>query len=57
MFEYNGKQYTQEQIEKLATDNGMVFEDYLEYFGITRILESSEDFQNPTMPGAIVGGD
>jgi hypothetical protein len=55
MFEYNGKQYTQEQMEGFAEKNNMSLEDYVEEFGITKILESSPDFQNPTIPGAVVG--
>ena len=55
MYEYNGQQYTLDQVQEAANKRNMSLDDYVSEFGLTKILESSPDFQNPTMPGAIVG--
>ena len=55
MYEYNGQQYTLDQVQEAANKRSMSLDDYVSEFGLTKILESSPDFQNPTMPGAIVG--
>ena len=57
MFELNGQKFTLEQIEDAADKSGLSLEEYLTKSGMTRILESSPDFQNPTIPGAVVGED
>jgi len=55
MFELNGQKFTLEQIQDAANKSNLSLEEYLAKSGITRVLESSPDFQNPTMPGAVVG--
>jgi len=55
MFELNGQKFTLEQIQYAANKSGLSLEEYLAKSGITRVLESSPDFQNPTIPGAVVG--
>jgi hypothetical protein len=44
-----------EQVQDAANKSNLSLEEYLAKSGMTRILESSPDFQNPTMPGAVVG--
>ena len=55
MFELNGQKFTLEQVQDAANKSNLSLEEYLAKSGMTRILESSPDFQNPTMPGAVVG--
>ena len=55
MFELNGQKFTLEQIQDAANKSNLSLEEYLTKSGITRVLESSQDFQNPTIPGAVVG--
>ena len=55
MFELNGQKFTLEQIQNAANKSNLSLEEYLAKSGITRVLESSPDFQNPTIPGAVVG--
>lgn len=55
MYEYEGQQFTLEQIEEAARQSNLTLDEYVAQTGMTKILESSPDFQNPTMPGAIVG--
>jgi hypothetical protein len=44
-----------EQVQDAANKSNLSLEEYLAKSGMTRVLESSPDFQNPTMPGAVVG--
>ena len=55
MFELNGQKFTLEQVQDAANKSNLSLEEYLAKSGMTRILESSPDFQNPTIPGAVVG--
>ena len=55
MYEYNGQQYTLDQVQEAAANRNMSLDDYVNEFGLTKILESSPDFQTPTIPGAVVG--
>ena len=55
MYEYEGQQFTLEQIEEAAKESNLTLDEYVAQTGMTKILESSPDFQNPTMPGAVVG--
>ena len=55
MYELEGQQFTLEQIEEAARQSNLALDEYVAKTGMTKILESSLDFQNPTMPGAVVG--
>ena len=53
MFEYNGFQFSVEDIEQKAKEKGLTLDDYLlKNPEITKIEEP--DFQTPTTPGAVV---
>ena len=63
MFEYEGQQYTKEEVEKAAKEKNLSVEDYVKQFEITSIEEPSLTLQNlmptpgktkPTTPGAVV---
>ena len=63
MFEYEGQQYTKEEVEKAAKEKNLSVEDYVKQFEITPIEEPSLTLQNllptprkttPTTPGAVV---
>ena len=55
MYEYEGQQFTLEQIEEAAKKSNLTLDEYVAQTGMTKILESSPDFQTPTFPGADVG--
>ena len=63
MFEYEGQQYTKEEVEKAAKEKNLSVEDYVKQFEITPIEEPSLTLQNlmptpgktkPTTPDAVV---
>jgi len=68
MFEYEGQQYTEEEVKKAAKEKNLPIEDYIKQFEITPIEEPSLTLQNlmpsvsyptpgkkkPTTPGAVV---
>jgi hypothetical protein len=55
MYELNGQQYTLEQVQNAADQSNLSLDEYISKVGLKKILESSPDFQSPTMPGAVVG--
>jgi hypothetical protein len=55
MYELNGQQYTLEQVQNAANQSNLSLDEYISKVGLKKILESSPDFQSPTMPGAVVG--
>ena len=55
MFEYDGQQYTQAQVEDAAKKRDMTLSDYVSKFGIKQIVEQeSPGKQKPTAEGAAV---
>ena len=54
MFELDGQQYTLEQVQQAAEQSGLSLDEYISKVGLKKILESSPNFQSPTMPGSIV---
>ena len=53
MFEYNGQQFTLDQVLQIANDLGLTLNEYLEKNpGVKEIQQP--DFQTPTTPGAVV---
>ena len=46
MFEYEGQQYTKEEVEKAAKEKNLSVEDYVKQFEITPIEEPNLTLQN-----------
>ena len=54
MFEYEGQQYTEEEVKKAAEIKGLSLNDYIENFNITKTEEPDPVKKSTTDPGATV---
>jgi hypothetical protein len=56
MFQYNGVQYTLQDVIETANSLGLTLSEYLEKNPEVKEIAEEQDFQNPTAQGAVVEG-
>lgn len=56
MFQYNGVQYTLQDVVETANSLGLTLSEYLEKNPEVKEIAEEQDFQNPTAQGAVVEG-
>jgi len=56
MFQYNGVQYTLQDVIETANSLGLTLSEYLEKNPEVKQIAEEQDFQNPTAQGAVVEG-